>query len=270
LSDLLSIIRNPHYCNYFFKDRKIRKQVRNFLHLFVNKNGLEIGGGTYLFHFKIRGMPIYSVAKSIDNCNFGKISSQNILFAYRNKILGKQFYGDAIDIKSIVHEKYDFIISCHCLEHIANPVKALKNWTFLLNDKGILLSVLPNKENNFDHNRNYTSFSHIKDDFLNDEKEDSLFHLNEVVNLFDFRKFQKDKDAILVHLNNNPQTRHLHHHVFTKDCLIEIYKFLSIDVLFCEKDYHNIYIIGQKNENTVQHPHPVHHLRQSGYNRTGI
>ncbi len=71
---------------------------------------------------------------------------------------------------------YDFLLSSNNLEHIANPLRALKEFYRILKPGGILLITVPVKEKNFDHNRQYTSFEHILLDYIKNTQEDDLTH----------------------------------------------------------------------------------------------
>jgi SAM-dependent methyltransferase len=140
LGDLLNFIRFPRNPFWYYKNYKTKKELSLLLPFFKNKSGLEIGGGTFFFSKK--GLfPVYSIAKSIDGCNFsnetiweGHIHSES--YIYNGTILGKQFIGEATRLSSITDTKYDFIISSHCLEHIANPLKAITEWLNIVNGGG--------------------------------------------------------------------------------------------------------------------------------------
>ncbi len=46
-----------------------------------------------------------------------------------NKEPGIQYVRDATDLRGIPDSKYDFVLASHALEHIANPLKAMSEWT---------------------------------------------------------------------------------------------------------------------------------------------
>ena len=69
------------------------------------------------------------------------------------------------NISFINNESYDFILSSHQLEHVANPIKALFEFRRILKKNGILILVLPNFKYNFDHKREVTTYNHILKDF---------------------------------------------------------------------------------------------------------
>lgn len=72
---------------------------------------------------------------------------------------------DATDLSGIDSNKYDFLISSNCLEHISNPIKAIKEWERVVKTGGHLLILVPNNKFGLDINRNITKFNHILNDF---------------------------------------------------------------------------------------------------------
>lgn len=54
--------------------------------------------------------------------------------------------GDANEIEKYVSKEYDFVFSCHCLEHMKDPAKALQSWWKIIKPGGHLLLVLPDED----------------------------------------------------------------------------------------------------------------------------
>jgi hypothetical protein len=116
-----------------------------YLAHFKDKVGLEIGGPS--FKFGDRGMlPVYPIAQRIDNCNFshktvweGNIEDGSTYVFHREKQPGCQFILEATDLNAITSQAYDFVLSSHALEHIANPLLALEEFKRVLKMGGYLL-----------------------------------------------------------------------------------------------------------------------------------
>jgi SAM-dependent methyltransferase len=148
----------------------------------------------------------------------------------------------------IPKNEYDFVLSCNNLEHIANPLKAIKNWLTLLKNEGTIVLILPRKESNFDHKRPTTIFEHLKNDFDNNIGEDDLTCLNEVLQLHNLKfdplagSFEKFKTRGLNNFNN----RCLHHHVFDKKLLEEICHFFGLQILLSTQRVDNYIIVAKK------------------------
>lgn len=220
---------------------------------FKNKKGLEIGGPSQIFE-KNGPIPIYNIVKSLDGCNFskktiweGKIETGNT-YKYHDK-KGYQYICDSVDLSAIKSNYYDFILSSHVLEHIANPFKAVSEWLRVLKDNGFLLVILPHKDGTFDHKRPVTSLSHLINDYDLDVNEDDLTHLPEILELHDYNlhnptgDFESFKERSLLNYEN----RCLHHHVFDTKLAINVFNYFKIKIISLDLllPYHLI-ILGQK------------------------
>jgi len=54
--------------------------------------------------------------------------------------------GDAQYLNGVPDESVDFVHSSHCLEHMGNPLVALKNWLRVLRPGGHLIATVPEEE----------------------------------------------------------------------------------------------------------------------------
>ena len=212
-----------------------------------NKHGLEIGGPTDIFK-KSGILPIYSEICSLDNCDFasdaiwnscnGSNHARESLALYSKKLRNKYTSNDNF-LRKIPSNFYDFVISSHVIEHIANPFLALSEWLRVLKDGGLILLVVPHKDGTFDHKRPVTPFEHLVFDFNNVTKEEDLTHLEEILKLHDLEKdiggldFEKFKERSL----NNYQNRGLHHHVFDTRLVVKILNYFKLQILSVDPVY---------------------------------
>lgn len=74
---------------------------------------------------------------------------------------------DAETLDEIDDETFDFVISAHVIEHMRNPIAALRTWLRVLKPRGLLYLVVPDYRRIFDRLRERTSHEHLLDDFLN-------------------------------------------------------------------------------------------------------
>ena len=220
--------------------------------LFNNKSGLEIGGPSPMFR-DAGFAPLYGVINALDGCNFsnttiweGRIESGET-YNYHKDRNGTQYISEATDLSAIPDAKYEFVISSNCLEHIANPLKALEEWIRVIKTGGLLFVALPNKEHNFDHNRTVTKFSHILSDFQNDIKEDDMTHLDEILKLHDLKmdKPAGDLEQFKKRSLKNFENRALHQHVYDVALLKEIFNFFKLEILQTNEGLDHI-ILGKK------------------------
>jgi len=76
--------------------------------------------------------------------------------------------GDAGKITAYIQEEFDYVYSSHCLEHMVDPVSALKEWWQLVRLRGHLYVVVPDEDSgergvwpsagNPDHKFTFTSW----------------------------------------------------------------------------------------------------------------
>jgi SAM-dependent methyltransferase len=187
-----------------------------------NRIGLEIGGPSSIF---TPGgiLPVYSGAARIDNVNFSSNSSWEAglrdggEFNFSPlKPPGRQFLCEASTLHAIADASYDFLLSSHCLEHVANPLGALCEWRRVIRPGGHLIIILPDPSRTFDHRRPVTEMAHLQADFSSKKGEDDLSHLDEILRLHDLRRDYQagTRAAFRARSLLNAKNRCLHHHVF--------------------------------------------------------
>lgn len=224
--------------------------------VFFDKYGLEIGGPSGIF--KPRGfIPLYDIIGGVDGCNFsnqtiweGKIEAGETYVYHKDK-RGYQYISEAADLGIVPTAKYDFIISSHCLEHVANPLKAVEEWSRVIKSGGIIVIVLPNKLYTFDHKRPVTTMAHLLQDYQNQVGEDDLTHLPEILQLHDLKRdtlagsFEQFRERG----QKNFTMRSLHHHVFDVKLLNEIFDFFKIKTILSHDKTKDLVIVGRKISN---------------------
>jgi len=223
-------------------------------YLYREKKGLEIGGPSPIFGVK-GYIPVYSLAKQVDGVNFSnntvweKVIKEGLTYNTGANLVGYQYILDGIALDPIPSSSYDFILSSHSLEHIANPIKALKEWLRVIKTGGVLTLILPNPKYTFDHKRPITTLRHLIDDYNNNIEESDLTHLEEVLTLHDFERDGgvTDMEQFKQRCLNNFRNRCMHQHVYNLDLLIEVFNYLNITVLITDSSFpHHLTIIGIK------------------------
>lgn len=207
-----------------------------------DKVGLEIGGPSAFFDLK-SFFPVYVFAKRIDGVNFsaetvweGKIE-EGMSYHYTDNKKGYQYISEASELENIEDNKYDFLLSCHSLEHIANPIKTLKNWNKVLQNAGKFILVLPDKDFTFDHNRPYTTFEHLLLDFNEQRDEHDSTHFEEVLSLHDISKdaMINSREELKTRIQDNFLNRCVHHHVYSLDLIKKLLEYCGFKVVFQQK-----------------------------------
>jgi SAM-dependent methyltransferase len=215
-----------------------------------DKRGIEIGGPSSIFQ-ENGILPIYSVLGSLDGCNYssetiweGKLREGWRYNYQKDKNPGYQYICEAVDLNPIPQESYDFVLSSHSLEHMANPLKAISEWKRILKDDGLLLLVVPHKDKTFDHNRPVTSLNHLVEDLDNDVGEDDLTHLPEILELHDLRQSPEvgDYASFKKRSKDNYLNRCLHQHVFDTKLVLDLVKYMNLTTIIVDfvSPYHII------------------------------
>lgn len=65
-------------------------------------------------------------------------------------------------------ESLDFVILSHLLEHLSDPIGAVKNMIRVCKPGGVLVMAVPDREKNIDVNRPPTAIQHLLDDYYAD------------------------------------------------------------------------------------------------------
>ena len=220
------------------------------------KKGLEIGGPSNLFRKRV---PVYSAARSLDNCVFSTNTiwegqrDDGAPFNFLPDKTGRNRVVDAVDLKGIEDSEYEFVLSCHSLEHIANPIKALRNWRRVA--PGYLVLVLPYCRDSFDHLRPITPLGHMIADFESNIGEDDLTHLPEFLELIDWSRVEVPEDTglelseymALVKKRSSENARHrsMHHHVFDERNAIQLVEYCGYRILTSLTNAGNIFVLAK-------------------------
>jgi len=216
------------------------------LSIISNKKGVEIGGPSHS-----SALDIYKNAEIIDNVIFNKNtvwSNHTEKYNYYANKSGKVIINDAVDIFSIMDETYDFCFSSHCLEHIANPLKAISEWLRIIKKEGYCIIIVPEKSLCFDHNRDLSNFETLLTQYNNNVSEKDLSTLPEILLKHDLSmdipagNFEQFKKRSLDNYNN----RCLHHYVYSPKLLSQIAEYFNCDIIYTETIYIDIWFIMKK------------------------
>ncbi len=256
-----SVVQLPGFkkLKYLYVNR-VRWWYKDNAHLFHGKKGIEVGGPSSIFAHNAP-IPTYSHASSIDNVNWSSDTmwsshKEGGPFApYKSDVLGREYIFDSTAFPPNFLEKYDFIQCSHVLEHIANPVKAILSWRAILTKKGVAIILVPNKEFTYDVDRPFTSLKHLLDDYQSNVGEDDNTHFSEIIEMHNFKYDNSsgleslNRTEWAAKVNNNLNSRMLHHHCFSGDVLIQLMSLCGFEVIALDKFLpHHIAIIAVKTD----------------------
>ena len=209
-----------------------------------NKFGVEIGGPS-------PENIIYENAISMDNVIFSKDTiwacHEEEYNYYKNK-KGKVIINDSVNIFLVNDETYDFCFASHCLEHIANPLKAIDEWLRIVKKNGYIIIIVPEKSCCFDHKRNYSKFSTLLSKYKNNVGEDDLSTLGEILINHDLTMDPPagDFETFTRRCLNNFNNRCLHHYVYNDELLMEICNYFHCKFIYNETQGLNRWFIMKK------------------------
>jgi SAM-dependent methyltransferase len=209
----------------------------------LGRHGVEIGGPSRVFRPR-EALPVYDWAESIDNVNFSVKTTwehglrDGAAFPFnRRRAPGRQWIREATDLRGIADGAYEFVVSSHCLEHVANPLAALAEWLRVARAGALLVLIVPNPARSFDHCRPITTLAHLREDLRCGTQESDLGHLAEVLQLHDLAR---DPGAggpaeFRARSERNATNRCMHQHVFDPDLVAASLRETGWSVLVVER-----------------------------------
>ncbi len=214
---------------------------------------LEIGGPSPVFASDGR-LPVYAVVASVDGVQFSASThwhgdmGAGDYHVPGEAARGRLYIVDGAHLAGFDAESYDAVLSSHVVEHLANPLAALRAWVRVLRPGGHLLTVAPHMEGSFDHRRPVTPLAHMVQDEERAAGEDDLTHLEESLALHDRRRDVPWDDAeFATARRDNANTRLLHHHVFVTETLLTMLDHVGLELLgVAARRPHDIFVLARR------------------------
>lgn len=173
------------------------------------RDGIEIGGPSPIFE-RDGALPLYPMIGSLENYGF-QASEGTFAFSGRTGA-SHACEASALPVRDA---SCDFVLSSHVLEHMANPLHALREWHRVLKANGSLLLVLPDGARTFDHKRMTTGWEHLLADLAAGRPETDRTHIAEALELTDTKHWTFNEwPGWRGYYENNVAARSIHHHVF--------------------------------------------------------
>lgn len=130
------------------------------------------------------------------------------------------------------NDMFDFVIFNHVIEHVANPIKAIKEIFRIAKINGLIVISAPDKDYTFDKQRAITPFEHVYKDFQNDVIEAADEHYVDFLKAVHPDVFELSKEKIDERIRSVKQRRE-HVHVWDsiafKEFLLQCFHILEID-----------------------------------------
>lgn len=202
---------------------------------FAGAVALEPGGPSALFG--AAGLvPVYPQLAALDTLDYaertlwsddGQAQAQSLTPVRRRLI------GEAGSLNDTPADSYDAVLASHVLEHLANPLGALAEWSRVVRPGGQLLLIVPHRDGTFDHRRPVTPLAHLLQDAARKTGEEDLTHMQEILALHDLERDPgaPDRETFERRCRENASTRAMHHHVFTSRSVVEACEAVGLEVL---------------------------------------
>lgn len=127
---------------------------------------------------------------------------------------------------------FDFVVINHVLEHVANPVKAVREVFRVCRRGGIVIISIPDKDYTFDKGRDLTPWDHLWSDYLSDVRESSDEHYESFLRSAAPHVFMEPPENLKIHIQLS-RNRREHAHVWNSETfghfLRECFAKLGID-----------------------------------------
>jgi len=198
---------------------------------YISGRGIEIGGLENRLKLKSgKAQVLY-----VDLCDRQGLIKQNPETPPEN-IFQPDIVASAEDLYPISTASMDFVIACHVLEHIPNPLKALKDIHRVLKRYGILYLSIPDKRYTFDRERPVTPLSHVIKDYEEGTIVDNCIdHYREWIDFVESRRNNPVAKTV-----DEAKRYRIHFHVWVPDSILEILEHMgkNLDAQFSLLDYY--------------------------------
>lgn len=116
---------------------------------------------------------------------------------------------DATELAKFGDASLDFVIANHVLEHLEDPVRALRHWVRVLRSGGVLFISLPDPRHSFDSGRQRTTVEHVLRDYDEGPLVSHREHLTEYARVVDGVADER-VDARVEELDSGAWSVHFH------------------------------------------------------------
>jgi SAM-dependent methyltransferase len=136
----------------------------------LSGSGVEFGAGTYPFCIPLRCEVKFADFLAPDDLKQHAYEAQSTDFVPLSYITSLE------EMSGIAGGSLDFVVACHVIEHLHNPLRALERVNAKLKTGGSLVLVVPDKRLTFDKDRELTSLDHLALDYNDPSAERDLPH----------------------------------------------------------------------------------------------
>ena len=219
-------------------------------HIYLQGEGLELGALN-------NPLPVSPLAK-VKYVDFATANDVAEQFP-GHEVKQPDIVDDAVTLSSVADCSQDFVIACHILEHLEDPIGALKTWFRVLRPSGLLFMSIPDRRFTFDFHRSATPLAHLLQDHEKGPAWSREAHFAELEQ--EYRQtYDVHDEEILRQLTDwhRGGRGHTHFHVWTQIEMLELVialrrSGLSFDVeCFCAYGNEGTFILRKGSRETVE------------------
>lgn len=184
--------------------------------LYITGSGIEFGA----LHFPL-AVPSGTIVRYADMYTDAELHQA---FPDVADIRPVDFVTDLEAMAGIDDASQDFVIANHVLEHVEDPLSALRSLARVLRPGGIAYLALPDKRFTFDRERRITPLDHVVRDHVEGPDGSLLEHYQEWVRCVDgFRGAEYDTRVALM----MRQRSNIHFHVWDYPAMLELFSYVA-------------------------------------------
>jgi ubiquinone/menaquinone biosynthesis C-methylase UbiE len=135
---------------------------------------------------------------------------------------------NAETLTMIKDHSLDFVIACHLLEHIPDPIAAIAEWLRVLKDGGILYLAVPNRCcNEYDFQRTSVALDHVIKDFEVKDRDKKEEHWHEFVRVVEGIRPEDPQFEPVLRQEYRAKDSRIHMHTFDAALLEGILSYIK-------------------------------------------
>ena len=195
--------------------------IRQALCASLDGRGFEVGAGD-----RPTPVPIGCHVTYIDKFTFDEAADGSFVCSEAENLVHVSIYESIEHLPSIPDQTADFFVACHVIEHVSDPIAALKELNRTLKPQGTVIIVVPDGRYTFDATRPPTTIEHMLADQLSPGRNE-LDHYLEY-----FRRAAGVTNWVELASEGATRGRDIHKHVFTPDTMSELLSLVGDEIPF--------------------------------------
>lgn len=202
-----------------YSHRNTPAEMRDFLGSQLSGKGIEFGAASNPFACPVDSQIEY--ADCYDHASI--VSPYHNNNSYVDEKVNSIYITGLEEMKGIADSSIDFLIACHVIEHVKNPLLAIEKAWDKLKPKGKFILLVPHKDLTFDAQRELTTQDHFILDYKRPLKERDFLHFVEFYEkaFVSSNPFEKAVQAF------NSKNSDIHYHTWNESSFLTMVQYFS-------------------------------------------